>query len=154
MRPLTLLMDLKILRRLLLNIIIQLALRKIKNLQRHLEKHWHVIRFLPVTGFTGSGYLTSRNGHAYVAVEWEYNTDDEGEYILEFRYSLTRQKHFASHLKVNGEVVAGLIFWESTDSKTWVWDRVKVNLKKGKNTIEVNPEGMVNFDHLNVLELK
>lgn len=105
-------------------------------------------------GFTGTGYLTSRNGHAYVTVNWEYNAPEDGKYLLEFRYSLTRQKHFDSHLKVNGEAIDGLIFWESADSKTWVWDRAKVKLKKGKNTIEVRPEGMVNFDHLNVIKLE
>lgn len=105
-------------------------------------------------GFTGAGYLTSRNGHAYVAVNWEYNAPEDGEYLLEFRYSLTRQKHFDSHLKVNEEAIDGLIFWESADSKTWVWDRAKVKFKKGKNTIEVRPEGMVNFDHLNVIKLE
>ena len=104
-------------------------------------------------GFTGSGYLKSNKGHAYVQVKWEYEAEEEGEYILEFRYSLTRQKHFTSHLKVNGEPVNGLLFWESCDSKTWVWDRVKVNLKKGKNSVLVEPEGMVNLDHLNVVRL-
>lgn len=105
-------------------------------------------------GFTGRGYLTSNQGHAYVQVKWEYEAEEAGEYILEFRYSLTRQKHFTSYLKVNEEPVDGLLFWESSDSKTWVWDRVKVNLKKGKNSIEVEPEGMINFDHLNVIRLK
>lgn len=104
-------------------------------------------------GFTGSGYLKSNKGHANVQVKWEYEAEEDGEYILEFRYSLTRQKHFASHLKVNGAPENGLIFWESCDSLTWVWDRVKVNLKKGKNSVEVEPEGMVNFDHLNVIRL-
>jgi hypothetical protein len=108
---------------------------------------------LKLPGFTGTGYLTSKQGHAYVSVKWEYDVSEDGEYALEFRYSLNRQKHFESHLKINKKDIDGLLFWESAEPKTWVWDRVIVKLKKGKNTIEVAPEGLVNFDHLNVIKL-
>lgn len=104
-------------------------------------------------GFTGSGYLSSNQGHANVQVRWEYEAEEVGEYLLEFRYSVTRQKQFTSYLEVNEEPVDGLLFWESTDSRTWVWDRVKVNLHQGINTVQVAPEGMVNIDHLNVIRL-
>ena len=105
-------------------------------------------------GFTGSGYLTSNHGHAYVTVEWNYDAPETGEYMLEFRYGMGRQVRLPAYLKVNGELIDGLIFWESGEPQNWVWDRMLVKLKKGNNTIKVAPEGMVNFDHLNVIQLK
>lgn len=105
-------------------------------------------------GYTGSGYLTSKHGHAHVSVKWEFEAPEDGNYMLEFRYGLTRQKQFNSHVSVNGELVNGMLFWESAEPKTWVWDRVIVSLKKGENSIEASPEGMVQLDHLNVIRLK
>ena len=107
-----------------------------------------------IPDFTGSGYLTSKHGHAYISVEWEYDAPEDGKYALEFRYSLNRQKHFPGHLKVNGKNINGLIFWESAEPKSWVWDRIHVKLKKGKNSIKIVPEGLVQIDHLNVIHLK
>jgi len=104
--------------------------------------------------YTGKGYLTSKHGHAYISVKWEYEAQEEGDYVLEFRYSLTRQIHLDGHLNVNGRAIDGLLFWESAEPKTWVWDRMQVKLKKGKNIIEVAPEGIVQLDHLNVIQLK
>lgn len=105
-------------------------------------------------GYTGKGYLNSRHGHAYVTVEWDYNAPESGEYMLEFRYSMGRQVRLPAHLKVNEEEIDDLTFWETAEPDSWVWDRTVVQLKKGSNKIKVRPEGMVNFDHLNVIQLK
>jgi hypothetical protein len=105
-------------------------------------------------GYTGEGYLTSKHGHAPVSVKWKYNAPEAGKYLLEFRYSLKRQKHFKTHLKINDQPISGLTFWESATPKSWVWDGIIVDLKKGNNEIKISPEGLINFDHLNVLRLK
>jgi len=39
--------------------------------------------------------------------------------IIEFRYSLLREKQFVSHLKVNGDKVKGLTFWMTANPQTW-----------------------------------
>ncbi len=45
-----------------------------------------------------------------------------------------------------------ITFWRTGSAKIWAWDRIKVNLNKGKNTIQINPEGFVILDHVNVIK--
>jgi len=105
-----------------------------------------------IPGFTGDGYIECNTGDANQKVEWTFDAPSEGTYILEFRYCLKRQNEFDSPVIVNGENVGSLIFWMSGSNNSWVWDRIKVQLKKGINQIQISSEGFVLLDHLNIKE--
>lgn len=105
-----------------------------------------------IEGFTGEGYLTTRVGDSRHQVKWTYNAPETGKYILEFRYTLERQKGFLSPLEINGTERAEINFWETGNAGSWVWLRIVVDLEKGENTIYISPEGFVLLDHLNVIK--
>lgn len=105
-----------------------------------------------IKGFTGSGYLQTEVGDGKNLVEWTYNAPETGPYILEFRYTSTRDKVFSSAVEINGRSTENLDFWETGNPGAWVWDRITVNLEKGKNTIKVSPEGFILLDHLNIIK--
>jgi hypothetical protein len=104
-----------------------------------------------IPGFTGKGYLDSDFSDARQAVTFTYDAPAEGAYTLEFRYTLKRQEPYDSQVLINGSKTAEINFWLNGSPQSWVWDRVHVNLVKGKNTIQINPEGFVVLDCLNVL---
>jgi hypothetical protein len=104
-------------------------------------------------GFTGKGYLDSEfEGDTRQSITWTYNAPVEGTYALEFRYSLKRQEPMHSPVIINGKKNSEITFWRTGNSTTWAWDRVKVQLKKGANTIQITPEAFVILDHMNVLK--
>jgi hypothetical protein len=105
-----------------------------------------------ITASTGRGYLESSHGDAHQSVTWQFDAPTAGEYVLEFRYSLRRQNPYESPVVVNGKVADNIVFWMTGSSRSWAWDRVKVSLDQGVNTIDVSPEGFVLLDHLNVLK--
>lgn len=100
---------------------------------------------------TGRGYLDSGYWDAKQSVTWTFETPESGDYTLEFRYSLKRQQVFDSPVVVNGKSQGDILFWMTGSPESWVWDRIDVYLGKGKNTIQIQPEGFVLIDHLNVL---
>jgi hypothetical protein len=77
---------------------------------------------------------------------------EAGRYILEFRYSLSRQEKYPSSVEINGKEAGEIEFWNTGNTGSWVWERVTVNLEKGENTIAVSPMGWVLLDHLNVIK--
>jgi hypothetical protein len=108
-----------------------------------------------VDGYTGSGYLAYQGGEGERWTEWTFEAPEAGTYVLELRYILRqpeREKNFV-HLTINGEDREELILWNTGGSTTWAWDRKTVTLKKGKNTIkmEPHPEGISLMDYLNIL---
>ncbi len=107
-----------------------------------------------IEGYTGSGYLATRIGDTRHRVKWTYEAPETGKYWLEFRYTLKREQVFPSNVDINGEKAGEIEFWNSAKTGTWVWDRILVELSKGKNTIEISPEGWVLLDNLNIIKLK
>lgn len=84
-------------------------------------------------------------------VEWNFDAPHEGDYILEFRYSLKEEKKDMP-LSVNGALVNNINFWNTGGTNSWAWDRKVVKLKKGKNKIRLNNTGNeFAIDHLNIL---
>ena len=105
-----------------------------------------------IDGYTGSGYIPDHNGHSKYVVKWTHEIEKQGKYILEFRYTLTRERRLSGFLKINGEENEDLTFWDTGNPGNWVWERVMVELEKGTNTIEISPEGYVKLDHLNIIK--
>ena len=105
-----------------------------------------------IEGFTGLGYLSTNTGDTNNPVEWTYNAPESGRYILEFRYTLSREEIYPSPVLINGENKAEIEFWMTGNTGAWVWDRVTVELKKGENKIAISPIGFVLLDHLNIIK--
>jgi hypothetical protein len=105
-----------------------------------------------VKGFTGKGYLGTNDRNAHHQVKWTCNAPEAGRYILEFRYSLSRQEKYPSPVEINGKEAGEIEFWNTGNTGSWVWERITVNLEKGENTIAISPMGWVLLDHLNVIK--
>jgi Glycosyl hydrolase family 67 N-terminus len=106
-----------------------------------------------VSGFTGKGYAgNSVDNHERQQLTFSYTAPSEGSYIFEFRYTLHRNDVSAFELKINDKKLPNVEFWSTGKSGTWVWDRIKVNLEKGKNNITISPEIFVLLDHLNIIK--
>ncbi|MEX0980720.1 MAG: hypothetical protein WD577_04050 [Bacteroidales bacterium] len=105
-----------------------------------------------IKGFTGSGYIPTKSNHSNYSMNWTYNAAEAGKYLLEFRYTLTRERTLPGFLKINGKQNNDLTFWDTGNPGAWVWERVVVNLKKGENIIEISPEAYVKLDHLNIIQ--
>ncbi len=103
------------------------------------------------SGYTGKGYIEFREGDAKQTVQWQCEVNAGGSYILEFRYTMKRQENFTGKIKVNGEDAGEVVFWPSGAPGNWVWDRIPANLRSGTNSIEVQVESWVVFDHLNMI---
>jgi hypothetical protein len=103
-----------------------------------------------ISGYTGSGYLDFQGSGDVPVVEWTYDAERDGNYILEIRYSVGGQDSYPSLLKINGNNAGNFVFWRSGNTSSWVWDRKTVALKKGKNTIRLIPTGSPLIDHLNI----
>lgn len=102
-------------------------------------------------GFTGKGYVGGGDGHERQQLTWNYNAPESGKYTLEFRYTLNRNDVSPFALNINGKKLGDIEFWNTGTAGTWVWERVIVNLEKGKNTIAISPERFVLMDHLNII---
>ncbi|MCF8363024.1 MAG: hypothetical protein K9G70_10425 [Prolixibacteraceae bacterium] len=105
-----------------------------------------------VNGFTGKGYLETNDRNAHHQVKWTYNAPESGRYILEFRYTLTRQQAYPSPVEINGNEMGEIEFWNTGNTGAWFWERFTVDLEKGKNTIAITPMGWVLLDHLNIIK--
>jgi hypothetical protein len=105
-----------------------------------------------VKGFTGSGYIGSSDSHYELSLT--YNASNAGKYILEFRYVVNALKEtFSSKtpILIQGIPSTEITFWQSGTAHNWVWDKVEVNLSKGKQSISITlPEGVL-LDHINVI---
>ena len=105
-----------------------------------------------VTGFTGRGYVGSGEEHARQQLSWNFKAPESGNYILEFRYTLSRDDVASVPLDINGKKVKDLEFWSTGKLGLWVWERVTVNLDKGDNIIGILPEKAILVDHLNIMK--
>ena len=85
-------------------------------------------------------------------INWTYNAPESGNYILEFRYTLSRSDVTPFGLTINGKNIGEIEFWNTGNPGFWVWERVTVNLEKGENSIAISPEKYVMLDHLNILK--
>ncbi len=103
-------------------------------------------------GFTGKGYLGNGDSHSRQMINWTYNAPESGNYILEFRYTLSRSDVTPFALAINGKKIGEIEFWNTGNPGLWVWERVTVNLEKGENSIAISPEKYVMLDHLNILK--
>lgn len=107
-----------------------------------------------IKGFTGKGYVGDGSGHETEAYTLTYIAPAEGEYVLEFRYTVNRDDLFLTKLDINGKNVGNVEFWSTGNAGNWVWDRITVNFEKGANTIAIAPEKYVLLDHVNVLRIQ
>ena len=91
-------------------------------------------------GYTGNGFVD------YVklrdeSIEWSVNSDVTGEVYVAFRYSLGAPAR-ALKLQINGAVAEPSLAFEATNSWTsWKWEKTKVSLKSGKNTLILSSIG-------------
>jgi hypothetical protein len=104
-----------------------------------------------IIGFTGKGYLGNGDSHSRQLINWTYNAPESGNYILEFRYTLSRSDVTPFDLTINGKKIGEIELWNTGNPGFWVWERVSVNLEKGENSIAILPEKYVMLDHLNII---
>ncbi len=104
-----------------------------------------------VKGFTGKGYVGSGEEHEKQQLTWNFKAPESGKYILEFRYTVSRDDVAAVPLDINGKKITDIEFWSTGKLGVWVWERITVNLEKGENTIGILPEKAILLDHLNII---
>jgi hypothetical protein len=104
-----------------------------------------------VKGYTGSGYVTIDRDKGKKSVTWNFQAPVDGRYILEFRYINDWGRETPLVVTVNGKKAGSVTLWDTGTSKTWAWDRLSVDLKKGDNAIRVQANGRIMVDHVNVL---
>ncbi len=110
-----------------------------------------VVKFTPA-GFTGSGfadYVNASNDY----VQWNVVVPAGGEYILQFRYSLTSGNR-PLRISANGSTVAEGLSFPSTGSwSNWSYVNLPVTLNSGSNLIRATAVGFSggNVDHLRVV---
>ena len=102
-------------------------------------------------GFTGTGYVTMDRNKGRKSVTWEYSAPRTGRYILEFRYINGWNRDTPLVVTVNAKDVGQVKLWDTGTARTWVWDRLSVDLEEGKCSISVQADGRIMIDHVNVL---
>ena len=104
-----------------------------------------------IKGFTGSGYVTVDRHKGSHSVDWTFTAPNKGRYVLEFRYVNDWSRDTDLVATINGQNAGHVRLWNSGTAKTWVWDRMIVDLQKGANTISIKTGGRILVDHVNVL---
>jgi hypothetical protein len=102
-------------------------------------------------GFTGTGYVAMDRNKGRQSVTWNYDAPRTGRYILEFRYVNSWNRETPLVVRVNSEDAGCVTLWNTGTPRTWVWDRLTVDLKKEGNSISVQVDGRIMMDHVNVL---
>ena len=102
-------------------------------------------------GYTGTGYVAIDRDKGQKSVMWNYHAPRTGRYILEFRYINSWNRETPLVVTVNEKNAGCVKLWNTGTSKTWVWDRLIVDLKEGDNTIRIQADGRIMMDHVNVL---
>ena len=101
-----------------------------------------------ISNYTGKGYVSLNDNNSWI--EWNFDAPEEGEYFLEYRYSLQEEKKDLL-ISVNTMPVGNINFWTTGGENSWAWDRKVVKLQKGKNTIRLNnTKNPLSIDHLNI----
>ena len=102
-------------------------------------------------GFTGDGYVQFDSDAKSSAIKWTFDVPADGLYALEFRYALEEGKYPVA-VTVNDREQGEVVFWSTSGDSVWAWDRKSVQLKEGKNQIELSAKRpMARLDHLNLL---
>jgi hypothetical protein len=104
-----------------------------------------------VKGFTGRGYITIDRHKGSRSVNWPFSAPKNGRYVLEFRYINDWNRDTDLTATINGRKAGAVKLWNSGTSKTWVWDRMMVDLRQGDNVISIKAGGRILADHVNVL---
>jgi hypothetical protein len=104
-----------------------------------------------IKGFTDGGYLEFQGQELKRWAEWTFEAPEAGEYMLEIRYTLKREENYAVQLWINGEAAMPIDLWPTGGRELWAWDRIRVTMRKGKNTIRISPGTQALIDHINVL---
>ncbi len=98
-----------------------------------------------VDNFTGQGYMIfGKNSNA--AVKDTISVLEAGEYILSLRYALKGSAANNLSLYINGESVSSPSLKNTGSTSKWGTYRVKVKLKKGKNTFELKAKSSASYD--------
>jgi hypothetical protein len=73
---------------------------------------------------------------------------------LEFRYvskeGITEKAKGNTRILIDNKPAGEITFWSSGSPQNWVWDKVEVNLSKGKQTISLTLQEEILLDHVNV----
>lgn len=104
-----------------------------------------------IDGFTGTGYVAMDRNKGEKSITWDYQTPETGRYVLEFRYINSWNRETPLVVKVNEEEAGSVTLWDTGTPRNWGWDRLTVDLQKGKNSISVQSDGRIMMDHMNVL---
>ena len=81
--------------------------------------------------------------------EWVYEAPEAGPALLEVRYALAEDR-FASPLHVNGKEAGQIILWATGGDDALAWDRVPVELAKGRNAIRLHTDAPARIDSLKI----
>lgn len=104
-----------------------------------------------IKGFTGSGYVRIDRHKGSRSVDWTFTVPAGGRYVLEFRYINDWNRQTDLTATVNGQAAGCVKLWHSGTPRTWVWDRMIVDLYKGNNIISIKAGGRILMDHVNIL---
>jgi len=125
-----------------------------KILEAELTETENASRDSQVKGFTGSGYVAATNTD--YKIKWTYEVPQSGKYILEFRYiskvnapPLKNNIH-NSEVNVDGKSSGNVVFWSGGSDQNWVWDKVEIELVKGRQDISLVISKDILLDHVNV----
>ena len=88
------------------------------------------------------------------SVNATFNAPQAGTYYIEVEYAYA-QGIAETKMAVN-KVSVPFVFWTTGGSDTFAWDRARVDLKKGKNTVSLKlPEGAdIEVKRINVVKVK
>ena len=105
-------------------------------------------------GHTGTGYV-DYNTRAGESIEWKFNNDDAGEYMLRFRYAVAGGDR-PLDVGLNGKtLVAKAPFNDSGGWESWVNLDIPADLKKGMNSVKLTSIGSgPNVDSLSLVSKK
>jgi hypothetical protein len=104
-----------------------------------------------IEGFTGTGYVVMDRKRGRKSITWDVDAPQTGRYILEFRYISRWNRETPLILRVNAQDAGRVTLWDTGTPRNWGWDRLTVDLKKGKCSISVQADGVIMMDHVNLL---
>ena len=93
-----------------------------------------------VAGFSGTGFVTF-NEKAAGQIDWQTDVPSGGAYRLNFRYSLSGPQDKSLLIHVNGTPLKSTLAFSTTPSNAWATTSVTVDLRPGKNEIQLTTTG-------------
>ena len=101
---------------------------------------------------TGGSYVEFTTDAKLSEITWTFDAPEAGLYTLEFRYAQEKEQYPVT-LKHNDKPAGEIIFWNTSSTSTWAWDRVNLQLEKGENKITLSTKGSLSkIDHLNIIK--